>query len=108
MIPDFDAAGIAFVYEFSLVSPAGVRSTWISQHGPHGPVSPIIQKLSFLFPKTMCFFGSSPSALKISAQIFVGFLVKLGWLALTGFINGGVEAFRRKFPDLGQIPTPFQ
>jgi hypothetical protein len=32
------------------VSPPGVRSTWISEHGPQGPVSPIIQKLSFLLP----------------------------------------------------------
>ena len=36
-----------------LVSPVGVRSTWISEHGPHGPVSPIIQKLSFLPPVQM-------------------------------------------------------
>ena len=30
------------------VSPFSVRSMWISEHGPQGPVSPIIQKLSFL------------------------------------------------------------
>ena len=30
------------------VSPAGVRSTWSSEHGPHGPVSPIIQKVVLL------------------------------------------------------------
>ena len=28
------------------VSPSGVRSMCTSEHGPHGPVSPIIQKLS--------------------------------------------------------------
>src|SRR5437870_11503312 len=28
------------------VSPSDVRSTCTSEHGPHGPVSPIIQKLS--------------------------------------------------------------
>ena len=27
--------------------PFCVRSKWISEHGPHGPVSPISQKLSF-------------------------------------------------------------
>ena len=32
------------------VSPFGVRSMCSSEHGPQGPVSPIIQKLSFLFP----------------------------------------------------------
>src|SRR5664280_3145758 len=41
-----------------LVSPAGVRSTWSSEHGPHGPVSPIIQKLSLRLPGTMCVNGS--------------------------------------------------
>ena len=46
-VPDLDAAGVAFVHELPLVSPAGVRSTCNSEHGPHGPVSPIIQKLSF-------------------------------------------------------------
>ena len=50
------------------VSPAGVRSTCISEHGPHGPVSPIIQKLSFLFPLTMWTAGSSPAAVKSLAQ----------------------------------------
>ena len=39
----------------------------------------------------------------------MGFLVKFGWLALAGFIDGGVEAFRGKFPDFRQkFPTPFQ
>ena len=28
-------------------SASGRRSMWISEHGPQGPVSPIIQKLSF-------------------------------------------------------------
>ena len=27
-----------------------IRSKWTSVHGPHGPVSPISQKLSFMFP----------------------------------------------------------
>ena len=27
-----------------------IRSKWISEHGPHGPVSPISQKLSFALP----------------------------------------------------------
>ena len=51
------------------VSPDGVRSTWISEQGPHGPVSPIIQKLSFLPPLTMCTAGSRPSRRKMSAQM---------------------------------------
>ncbi len=33
---------------------SGVRSMWISEHGPHGPVSPIIQKLSFLPKRCTC------------------------------------------------------
>ncbi|MNE72649.1 hypothetical protein D3C80_1686080 [compost metagenome] len=32
-------------------SSAVLKSTWISEQGPHGPWSPISQKLSFLFPK---------------------------------------------------------
>ena len=51
-----------------LVSPAGVRSMWISEHGPHGPVSPIIQKLSFLLPFTMWIAGSSPTLRNFSAH----------------------------------------
>src|SRR5437763_6298502 len=35
------------------VSPFGVRSTCSSEQGPHGPVSPIIQKLSFFPPCTI-------------------------------------------------------
>ena len=36
--------------ETALRSSSGRRSIWISEHGPHGPVSPISQKLSCLFP----------------------------------------------------------
>jgi hypothetical protein len=50
------------------VSPAGVRSTWISEQGPQGPVSPIIQKLSFLLPLTMWTLGSRPAAVNLAAQ----------------------------------------
>src|ERR1700679_3363984 len=53
-----------------LVSPAGVRSTCNSEHGPHGPVSPIIQKLSFLLPLTICTAGSRPTLRNFSAQKF--------------------------------------
>ena len=49
-IPNLDAPRIVFVHQRSRVSPSGVRSTCNSEHGPHGPVSPIIQKLSFLLP----------------------------------------------------------
>src|SRR6185503_8942756 len=52
------------------VSPLGVRSTCNSLHGPHGPVSPIIQKLSFLLPLTMWTFGSRPTLRNFSAQKF--------------------------------------
>src|SRR6478609_5102171 len=51
------------------VSPAGVRSTCSSVQGPQGPVSPIIQKLSFLLPFTMCTAGSSPTERNFSAQM---------------------------------------
>ena len=37
-------------------------------HGPQGPVSPIIQKLSFLLPWTMWTFGSRPAAVNLAAQ----------------------------------------
>ena len=50
------------------VSPSGVRSTWSSVQGPQGPVSPIIQKLSFLLPLTMWIAGSRPAARNFSAQ----------------------------------------
>jgi len=48
---------------------SGRRLKWISEHGPQGPVSPIIQKLSFLLPWTMWTFGSRPARVKIPAQI---------------------------------------
>ena len=51
-----------------LVSPSGVRSTWSSEQGPQGPVSPIIQKLSFLLPLTMWMAGSRPTERNFSAQ----------------------------------------
>ena len=44
--------GVPGIDEFAPPSPAGVRSMWISLHGPHGPVSPIIQKLSLRLPGT--------------------------------------------------------
>ena len=34
-----------------------LRSMWISLHGPQGPVSPISQKLSFLFPRMILSAG---------------------------------------------------
>src|SRR3954465_11022684 len=50
------------------VSPDGVRSTCSSEQGPHGPVSPIIQKLSFLLPGTIWILGSRPAAANFLAQ----------------------------------------
>ena len=46
----------------------GRRSTWISVQGPHGPVSPIIQKLSFLPPLTMWMSGSRPTERNLAAH----------------------------------------
>ena len=40
------------------VQPLGVRSKWISEQGPQGPVSPISQKLSFS-PKRRMWLGST-------------------------------------------------
>jgi hypothetical protein len=45
------------------------RLTLISEQGPQGPVSPIIQKLSFLPPRTMWISGSSPACLKMPVQM---------------------------------------
>ena len=36
------------IFDFS---ESDLKSMCISEHGPHGPLSPISQKLSFLFPK---------------------------------------------------------
>ena len=50
-VPDLDDRG--FSPPTSLPPDlSGVRSMWISVHGPHGPVSPISQKLSLL-PKVV-------------------------------------------------------
>src|SRR5580658_11059006 len=49
-------------------SSEGSRLTLISEQGPQGPVSPIIQKLSFLPPLTMWTAGSSPAFLNRPAQ----------------------------------------
>ena len=45
------------------------RLTLISEQGPQGPVSPIIQKLSFFEPRTMWVSGSRPAFLKMPAQM---------------------------------------
>ncbi len=50
--------------------------TLISEQGPQGPVSPIIQKLSFLPPFTTWTFGSSPAFLKMPAQMSAASLSK--------------------------------
>ncbi len=50
-------------------SSEGIRFRWISEQGPQGPVSPIIQKLSFLPPRTMWTSGSSPAARKRPFQM---------------------------------------
>lgn len=41
----------------SAASRLPMRSKWISEHGPHGPVSPISQKLSVLSPGIICASG---------------------------------------------------
>ena len=89
------------------VSPAGVRSTWNSEHGPHGPVSPIIQKLSFLFPLTMCTAGSSPAAVKVAPNV-VRFLVDSARLVGSGSGKPSRRGVRREAPALNdQLPRPF-
>ena len=77
-----------------------------SEHGPHGPVSPIIQKLSFLLPLTMCTAGSSPPSRKAAPND----------RALPGRTRSARPApackpsrrlARRKFPALDhQLPRP--
>ena len=60
--------GSPWLTNWPSVVPRGVRSTWTSEHGPQGPVSPIIQKLSFLLPLTMWTAGSSPACVNQCAQ----------------------------------------
>ena len=60
--------------EFTSARPAassseGRRFRFISEQGPQGPVSPIIQKLSFLPPLTMWTAGSSPALRKSPDQM---------------------------------------
>ena len=82
-VPDLDALGGALVDEARpWCRPAGVRSTWSSLHGPHGPVSPIIQKLSFLLPLTMWTFGVEAGGAELLGPDVVGFLVELAGVAL--------------------------
>ena len=50
---------------------AGPRSMWISLHGPHGPVSPICQKLS-LSPRRWMRSIGTPTC---SCQICLGLVV---------------------------------
>ena len=49
-VPDLDDLVRAAVDQLA-PDLSGVRSMWISVQGPHGPVSPISQKLSFLLPR---------------------------------------------------------
>jgi hypothetical protein len=72
VVPDLDAARADELFTSlrpSASSSEGRRLKWISEHGPQGPVSPIIQKLSFLLPLTMWTAGSRPASVKILAQM---------------------------------------
>ena len=91
-----------------LLWPSGVRSRWSSLQGPQGPVSPIIQKLSCLFPMTSVDGGIEPCFLEDSRPNGTRFLVEFGRVAFPGFVYGRVEAFGREFPNIHeQFPTPF-
>jgi len=105
VIPDFDAAGLE---EFTPLRPStssseGSRLKWISEHGPQGSVSPIIQKLSFLLPWTMWMGGIEAFFAEDLGPDVVGLLVKLGGVALgfVGRVDGGVEALGGNARDLG-------
>ena len=90
------------------MSPAGVRSTCNSEHGPHGPVSPIIQKLSVLVPVDDVDRGIEPGGGEEARPVIVRFLVELARFVRPGLVNGGVEASRRKTPSPNdQLPGPF-
>ena len=99
-IPNLDAARIARVHERAWVSPSGVRSTCSSEHGPHGPVSPIIQKLSFLLPLTNVHRGIELRLREKARPMIVRFLIEFARLTRSRLVNGRVEPLRRKFPAL--------
>ena len=64
-VPDFNHLRVVFVHQLAAgyfgLSSSERESTWISEHGPHGPVSPISQKLSCLLPFRMWSFGKNCS-----------------------------------------------
>ena len=56
----------------------------------------------------MCTLGSSPAALEDGCPVGVRLIVECGGVAFFRSVDGGVEAFRREAPDLGQeFPSPF-
>ena len=89
------------------VSPFAVRSMCISEQGPQGPVSPIIQKLSFRLPLTTWIFGFEAGSSKGGCPILVGLLVKRRRITFARGIDRGVKAVRRKLPPFDQkLPGP--
>ena len=76
---------------------------WISVHGPHGPVSPISQKLSFLLPRWMCDGSMSVTSFQSSHR----FLVGLQAIRRVALENRRVQAILVDAPDLRQqLPRP--
>jgi hypothetical protein len=71
---------------------SGVRSMWISLHGPQGPLSPISQKLSFLLPRTDALGGQvlrpQVTASSSGSSAFRRLALKIG----------GVQPFRDRAP----------
>ncbi len=90
VVPDLDAAGIAFVDKAAVRAVAGGREVHVDLGaGPHGPVSPIIQKLSFLLPGTMWVFGSQPAVVNFLAQY-----IAASWSAISKGDASGFAAMK--------------
>ena len=114
-VPDFDAAGVACVDEVAAgdlardveVARAGREVDVELRHGPQGPVSPIIQKLSFLLPWTTWIGGVEPGCDEDFGPVLVGFLVEAGGVAGAGRVDGGVDARGGKIPAADdEFPRP--
>jgi len=67
-VPDLDALGAALVDQRAVCIAAGREINVDFRARAEGPVSPIIQKLSFLLPLTIWILGSNPAFWKMPAQ----------------------------------------
>ena len=87
--------GIFFLSSSSLIS------TWISEHGPHGPVSPISQKLSFFDPSRIRFSGSKalfPSDHKLHDRVLHNSASSPSKIVAYNRSSGNFKFFSKKFP----------